>query len=252
MVGMRYPNRGTAGSTRCVPAGATTDQPVRPGVRGDPGGGRHGDRGSVPRPGRSRPFRRGCAGSPTCQARAEALAQLLLRAGLEGARRCGQRHDDRRRRRAAAAAGDGAVRLSGSRPRAPGRPIGHSRTRRPSVLVALDLPWRPAVRRRVRTISSTARSARCCAEAGAAPLACLQSRAGREHLPGAAGPHRRTSSPGSPASPARRFSTITCARSSAPPNGGTACSPPFRARHRRAPAATAGPHDPIPAPLKTT
>jgi hypothetical protein len=63
-------------------------------------------------------------------------------------------------------------------------------------------------------------------ETGAKPLACLQQSMPRTPFPRCRSVPARTSSYGSPVSPAQPTSAVICTRSNAPETGKTACSPP--------------------------
>jgi hypothetical protein len=101
--------------------------------------------------------------------------QLLRRAGLEGAQRPGQRHDDRQRRRPAAAAGTGRSGFpapAATRPPAGRATAGHAAACSSRILVTIyhrDQPFDQAFAdffdRRARPVLI---------ETGATPLVCLQ------------------------------------------------------------------------------
>ena len=119
---------------------------------------------------------RGFASMP-CRARG--AGQLLRRSGLEGAQRRSQRHDDRQRQRAAAAARDRAVGLPGPGGRAP---PGRSRPAPPSrILVTLYYRDRPFDRAFADFFDRQARPALI--QAGATPLACLQTEPAENTFP---------------------------------------------------------------------
>ena len=149
-------------------------------------------------------------GFASMEARRDALACVLRRAGLEAARPGRQRHDGRQRRRAAAAADGPAAPAARARPARAGR--GHRDRRR--------------VGRRHR-LAARARPGHLLVAGGVRPAAAglgprddgrhLAHRARREHLPRAARSAPTTRSSGRPPSPTTRRTPPPSAPSTADP-----------------------------------